>query len=98
VSNRLEGDSKVEGLGQRLKAFRTTNGWSQSWTAEILGVSTPTVARWESGVAQPSGEHRARVDRLLGGAQRRPTGCRKTSSILQLSLFPECVPSHLAGT
>ncbi|MEW5825667.1 MAG: helix-turn-helix transcriptional regulator [Candidatus Bipolaricaulota bacterium] len=97
MSNRLEGDSKVEGLGQRLKAFRSVNGWSQSWTADILGVSAPTLARWEAGSAEPSGEHLRRVVRLLGLRSRGRGLPREHLAMLQLSLFPERVPSLLAG-
>lgn len=43
-----------------LKAWRAQNGYSQSQLAEVLGVASMTVSRWERGVREiPSFLHLA---------------------------------------
>ncbi len=94
--NRLEGGSRVEELGQRLRSFRLENGWSKRATAERLGVSVPSILRWESGDAVPNDYNRYKIDRLLeSDAERAP---RRARRIIQLSLFPERIPSAVGRT
>ena len=42
-----------EGFGQKMRQLRRKRGLTQRMLAEILGVSTPAVCRWESGLAFP---------------------------------------------
>jgi len=80
----------VEELGLRLRNFRLENGWSKRATAERLGVSVPSILRWESGDAIPNDYNRYKIDRLLESSEVR--GGRL---IVQLSLFPKQIPSAL---
>jgi len=58
-------------LPERLKAYRWVNGLSQKDLAAVLGVDESTVWHWEQANTQPSREHTARSEELLGdGAQR----------------------------
>ncbi len=80
----------MEELGLRLRNFRLENGWSKRATAERLGVSVPSILRWESGDAIPNDYNRYKIDRLLESSEVR--GGRL---IVQLSLFPKQIPSAL---
>jgi transcriptional regulator with XRE-family HTH domain len=96
LGNRLEGGSCVEELGQRLRNFRLENGWSKRATAERLGVSVPSILRWESGDTSPNDYNRYKIDRLLDTPEvRLPRGGRP---IVQLSLFPGRIPSAVGRT
>jgi len=45
---------------EQLKAWRARNGYSQSQLAEVLGVASMTISRWERGVREiPSFLHLA---------------------------------------
>ncbi len=86
----------MEELGDRLRSFRLENGWSKRATAERLGVSTPSIVRWETGIATPNDCNRYKIDRLLdSGASAGPVGGRV---MVQLSLFPGRIPSAIART
>jgi transcriptional regulator with XRE-family HTH domain len=84
----------MDELGLRLRGFRLENGWSKRAIAERLGVSIPSIMRWEEGVSVPNDYNRYKIDRLLEGpkAPQRPT----RRSMVQLSLFPDRVPSALS--
>ncbi|MFD5322269.1 helix-turn-helix domain-containing protein, partial [Streptomyces sp. NPDC127098] len=55
---------------ERLR-LREVAGLSRPQVAGALGVSTSTVAGWETGRSEPRGEHRAAYGRLLDGLARR---------------------------
>jgi transcriptional regulator with XRE-family HTH domain len=93
----LRGGSGVEELGQRLRSVRLENGWSKRATAERLGVSVPSIIRWETGVAAPNGTNRYKIDRLLE-SDERPSNSRVGRWIVQLSLFPGRIPSAVGRT
>jgi len=98
LDNRVEGGgSGVEELGQRLRSVRLENGWSKRATAERLGVSVPSIIRWETGVAAPNGTNRYKIDRLLE-SDERPSNSRVGRWIVQLSLFPGRIPSAVGRT
>lgn len=59
-----------EALGDQLKRFRETKGWSQAEAAMRIGVSESVVWRWEGGSRKPMGRYLARVYQLLGGDPR----------------------------
>ena len=94
--NRLEGVSGVEELGQQLRSFRLENGWSKRATAERLGVSIPSIMRWETGIAFPNDYNRYKIDRLLESSLPRQACAGRR--IVQLSLFPERIPSAIGRT
>ena len=52
-------------LGERLRGFRLENGWSKRTVARRLGVSTPSIIRWEEGIARPNDYNRYKIERLL---------------------------------
>lgn len=78
----------MEDLGERLRCFRLENGWSKRATALRLGVSIPSIMRWEAGEAVPNDYNRYKIDRMLESEARA-----RGRIMLQLSLFPERVPS-----
>ena len=41
------------------------NGWSKRTVARRLGVSTPSIIRWEEGIARPNDYNRYKIERLL---------------------------------
>lgn len=57
--------SATEGVGQRLQYWRKGRGLSQENLACRLGVDPGTLSRWERGLRLPTGEHHARVLRVL---------------------------------
>jgi transcriptional regulator with XRE-family HTH domain len=89
--HRLEGGSGVEELGLQLRTFRLENGWSKRATAEKLGVSIPSIIRWETGLAVPNDYNRYKIDRLLESGE--PRAAKSGRLMVQLSLFPGRVPS-----
>lgn len=94
--NGLEGVSGVEELGQRLRSFRLENGWSKRAIAERLGVSTPSIMRWEAGHAVPNDYNRYKIDRLIEASAAVASERRRL--MVQLSLFPGRVPSAIGKT
>lgn len=87
----------MDELGKRLQVFRLENGWSKRATAQRLGVSTPSIIRWEEGVSEPNDYNRFKIDRLLVGPDV-PTCSPARGAVIQLSLFPERIPSTLSRT
>ena len=49
-----------------LRAERRLRGWSQAKLAEVLGISTRTVRRWERGRAIPYPYHQQQLSALFG--------------------------------
>jgi transcriptional regulator with XRE-family HTH domain len=70
-----------------LRAERRRRGWSQAKLAEILGISTKTVRRWELGRAIPYPYYRKRLSALFG----------KTTEQLGLSEKKSADPSPVSG-
>jgi transcriptional regulator with XRE-family HTH domain len=83
----MEGGSRMDALGKRLQGFRLENGWSKRTTAKQLGVSIPSIIRWEEGISEPNDYNRYKIERLLIGHSPAPARRR----IVQLSLFPRYV-------
>jgi transcriptional regulator with XRE-family HTH domain len=93
----LRGGSGVEELGQRLRSVRLENGWSRRVAAERLGVSVPSIIRWETGVAVPNDANRYKIDRLFESDEQSSTS-RVGRWIVQLSLFPGRIPRAVGRT
>jgi len=53
-----------------LQHVRLVNGWSKRVVARKLGVSVPSIIRWEDGAAEPNDYNRYRIERLLDLAPR----------------------------
>lgn len=51
--------------GWRIRALRIHKGMSQYDLADLIEVSRPAVAQWESGANRPSSEHMARLREML---------------------------------
>lgn len=54
------------GIASRVAALRKARGWSQARFAEELGVTQPTVSRWERGIDEPEDIHIDRMASLAG--------------------------------
>jgi len=79
----------VDRLGSRLQRVRLANGWSKRVVAQKLGVSIPSIMRWEDGMAEPNDYNRYKIERLL---ELDPTaGCTPAleSGGLRLGLFQD---------
>lgn len=63
----VAGDPTLHRWGRNIQLFRSQLGLSQQELAERLGVSYPTVNRWEAGKMEPRRKHkRALTDELIG--------------------------------
>jgi transcriptional regulator with XRE-family HTH domain len=51
---------------RKLRTERKLHGWSQARLAEVLGVTTRTVIRWEQGLAVPQPNYRKKLGTLFG--------------------------------
>ena len=81
----------MRSLGQRLRHFRLESGWSKRTLAEKLGVSIPSIIRWEAEIAVPNDYNRYKIEQFLLEnplSEPRPTSARR-SGIEQLGLFSE---------
>jgi DNA-binding XRE family transcriptional regulator len=74
----------MDQLGRRLNSFRVRNGWSKRAIALQLGVSIPSIMRWEDGTSEPNDYNRYKIEQLL--EQQVPLS---DSSLAQLDLFPQ---------
>lgn len=52
-------------LGKELKLWRLRQGLSKRTVAKILGVSIPTLTRWEEGLVEPRDYNLQRIMDLL---------------------------------
>lgn len=52
-------------LGKELKLWRLRQGLSKRTVAKILGVSIPTLTRWEEGLVEPRDYNLQRIRELL---------------------------------
>jgi len=55
----------MELIGERLRRFRLEHGLSKRAVANRLGVSVPTIIRWEEGLSIPNDYNRHKIERLL---------------------------------
>jgi len=72
----------MDTLGRRLQGFRLRNGWSKRAVAKQLGVSIPSIIRWEEEISEPNDYNRYKIEQLL---LENPPPARR--EIVQLSLF-----------
>ncbi|MBI1769663.1 MAG: helix-turn-helix transcriptional regulator [Bacteroidetes bacterium] len=64
----LEYDPSSDGsqlLGEKIKSYRRMQGLSIKKLARVLGIDPTTLARWESGESEPSGNLRKRFSRFF---------------------------------
>ena len=55
----------MDSLGERLRHFRLESGWSKRMLAEKLGVSIPSIIRWEAEIAVPNDYNRYKIEQFL---------------------------------
>ena len=77
----------MESLGRRLRHFRIESGWSKRMVAGKLGVSIPSIIRWEEEIAQPNDYNCYKIERFLTEGVASPVPASR--EIHQLGLFPE---------
>lgn len=77
----------MSSLATRLQCFRLTNGWSKRVLAEKLGVSIPSIIRWETEAAEPNDYNRYKIERLLTAERPIQPLTLPRRRIVQLSLF-----------
>ena len=77
----------MKSLGRRLRHFRIESGWSKRMVANKLGVSIPSIIRWEEEIAQPNDYNCYKIERFLTEGIVSPVLARR--KIRQLGLFPE---------
>lgn len=77
----------MESLGKRLRHFRIESGWSKRMVAGKLGVSIPSIIRWEEEIAQPNDYNCYKIERFLVEGIVSPVLAGR--EIRQLGLFPE---------
>jgi len=73
----------MDQLGKQLHSFRLRNGWSKRAIALHLGVSIPSIMRWEDGTSEPNDYNRYKIEQFLE-QQAQPSD----ASLAQLDLFP----------
>jgi transcriptional regulator with XRE-family HTH domain len=86
--------AQLSSLGTRLRRYRLDNGWSKRVVAKRLGVSAPSVVRWERGDATPNDYNRAKIERMLAGRARPKTQPAERPTMIELSLFPRIQPER----
>ena len=77
----------MESLGRQLRHFRIESGWSKRMVANKLGVSIPSIIRWEEEIAQPNDYNCYKIERFL--TEGVASSVLSRSKIRQLGLFPE---------
>ena len=77
----------MSSLATRLQHFRLTNGWSKRVLAEKLGVSIPSIIRWETEAAEPNDYNRYKIEQLLVAERAVEPLVFPRRRIVQLSLF-----------
>jgi transcriptional regulator with XRE-family HTH domain len=76
------------GLGRLLRGWRALRRIKQGHAAGLLGVSQPTVSRWENGVLAPTPDQEARLRALLAA---RPDGAADRELIRLVSASRQAV-------
>ena len=81
----------MNSLGQRLQHFRLQSGWSKRALAEKLGVSIPSIIRWEAEIAVPNDYNRYKIEQFLSASAHSESRLIPTHSpgIEQLGLFSD---------
>lgn len=79
----------MDSLGRQLQRLRLESGWSKRTLAGKLGVSIPSIIRWEEEIAEPNDYNRYKIERFLTGKARTTTFTRRRPRVVQLSLFPD---------
>ncbi len=81
----------MDSLGPALRRYRLEHGLSKRAVAGYLGVSIPTVMRWEAGEATPNDYNRHKVESLLGGGAVWEMPSKPRRRVVMLELFDSLV-------
>jgi len=81
----------MDSLGPALRRYRLERGLSKRAVAGFLGVSIPTVMRWEAEEATPNDYNRHKVESLLGAGAGREEPYRPRRRVVMLELFDSLV-------
>ncbi|MFO8034890.1 MAG: helix-turn-helix transcriptional regulator [Candidatus Bipolaricaulota bacterium] len=81
----------MDSLGQALRRYRLERGMSKRALAGSLGVSIPTVMRWETGEACPNDYNRHKVESLLREIASHEACEGPRCRVVMLSLFDSLV-------
>jgi transcriptional regulator with XRE-family HTH domain len=81
----------MNSLGKRLQHFRLERGWSKRALAKKLGVSIPSIIRWEEEIAVPNDYNRYKIEQFLSSAAEANALLSRDQQEDdgQLSLFPK---------
>jgi transcriptional regulator with XRE-family HTH domain len=71
----------------RLQRFRLKSGWSKRVVANKLGVSIPSIIRWEEGTSEPNDYNRYKIELLLADGRSTQSPLTSQKRIVQLNLF-----------
>lgn len=77
----------MESLGMRLQHFRLESGWSKRVVANKLGVSIPSIIRWEEEASEPNDYNRYKIEQLLADGRSTQSPLTSHKRIVQLNLF-----------
>jgi transcriptional regulator with XRE-family HTH domain len=77
----------MEELGLELQRFRLRNGWSKRVVAKKLGVSIPSIIRWEGRAVEPNDYNRYKIEKLLTNAGTDFPSKTAIRRVQQLYLF-----------
>jgi transcriptional regulator with XRE-family HTH domain len=79
----------MDNLGKRLQCFRLEKGWSKRLLAGKLGVSIPSIIRWEAGMSVPNDYNRYKIEQILSTKERSktPSTTVYATKMKQLELF-----------
>ncbi len=81
----------MDRLGHALRQYRLERGMSKRALAGRLGVSIPTVMRWEAGEASPNDYNRHKVEMLLRDLSRWDVRESPRRRVVMLELFDSLV-------
>jgi len=77
----------MQSLGMRLQRFRLKSGWSKRVVANKLGVSIPSIIRWEEGTSEPNDYNCYKIELLLADGRSTQSPLTSQKRIVQLNLF-----------
>ncbi len=81
----------MDRLGNTLRRYRLERGMSKRALAGRLGVSIPTVMRWEAGAACPNDYNRHKVETLLRELSPQEVWETPRRRVVMLDLFESLV-------
>jgi transcriptional regulator with XRE-family HTH domain len=78
----------MNNFSDKLEGFREGHYLSQRETARLLGVSHPTISRWENGKGEPSSLHKSILNRFIQRSEQ------ESKSYIQFLLSVQELEGH----